>query len=693
MSLPTVPGEEIEIRTCAASQASSGVFLGRFSSVLPGFIKQPEGGDRAHSASRQVTKDAKNWSVQRQEVQLTKAQKWQERKNPRPATHRPWVLLGDDQPSHVGHVEGGLGGSNANASYFLLVPSGGHFTAVPVKEWYNFKPAPKGTALSLEDAEKAMSNPGRQFRGESQLGAKAASKTTEDEAGGAPGADKDDDSDDDIMAEADAGDAPAWAQAEETEDAKPKEAALQQAQRPSAAVKQQGDPDGPEGAEDWEHKEERADDDLEMGEEGNSDQDSPRPAGAGTSPRTTGSPGGTGSPEPEGSEGATADEDADDDDIEDLDAMADGMASKGLRAPTPKARTPSPAPATLSRPPSAAGKRVRSRTPTAEPGPQKKVKREPTPQGPVASVPSASAPRPPTPKPSRPSPSPAPTSAAAEAAPAEIREADITGALTRFGPMKMDELLKRLGLKKADLGGPGNAARKKHFLRLLGMLTESDKDTKELTVNNAIGAFEGFKLELPELKDIDIEYATVRSPQGWAPSLSACPKLETFSSHKLWGLGLENGKTHRLRLPNCRLLGLWRADDIDSLELTAPKLERLDLQGCYSIRHVQLANGPGPQCEVVIVNANLPRASKQHLLAHPRAGKKGLITRDEVLTMMGGNYESGFGDYVSVDRAQRVSIQHEPNSFSTELVDPDSNRVAELDERYTTVTRVTVMYA
>lgn len=61
------------------------------------------------------------------------------------------MLLGDDEPSHVGHVEGGLGGSQANASYFLLVPNGGHLTAVPVKEWYNFKPAPKyaGRLLSI----------------------------------------------------------------------------------------------------------------------------------------------------------------------------------------------------------------------------------------------------------------------------------------------------------------------------------------------------------------------------------------------------------------------------------------------------------------------------------------------------------------------------------------------------------------
>lgn len=54
--------------------------------------------------------------------------------------------------------------------------------------------------------------------------------------------------------------------------------------------------------------------------------------------------------------------------------------------------------------------------------------------------------------------------------------------------------------------------------------------------------------------------------------------VQTFGSYKLWGLGLNNGKSHKLKLPNCRYMGLWRADDIDSLDLIAPKLERLDLQ-------------------------------------------------------------------------------------------------------------------
>lgn len=42
------------------------------------------------------------------------------------------------------------------------------------------------------------------------------------------------------------------------------------------------------------------------------------------------------------------------------------------------------------------------------------------------------------------------------------------------------------------------------------------------------------------------------------------------------------------------------------------------MQACYSIKSVRLASGPGPQCKVVIVNANIDWASKAHLLKHPR---------------------------------------------------------------------------
>ena len=53
------------------------------------------------------------------------------------------------EETHTGYIEGGLLGAQAAASYFLLVPHDNHFIAVPVKEWYNFKPALRCTAPTL----------------------------------------------------------------------------------------------------------------------------------------------------------------------------------------------------------------------------------------------------------------------------------------------------------------------------------------------------------------------------------------------------------------------------------------------------------------------------------------------------------------------------------------------------------------
>jgi hypothetical protein len=39
-----------------------------------------------------------------------------------------------------GNREAGLSGSASGAGYFLLVKEGANVTAVPVEEWYNFRP-------------------------------------------------------------------------------------------------------------------------------------------------------------------------------------------------------------------------------------------------------------------------------------------------------------------------------------------------------------------------------------------------------------------------------------------------------------------------------------------------------------------------------------------------------------------------
>ena len=70
----------------------------------------------------------------------------------------------------------------------------------------------------------------------------------------------------------------------------------------------------------------------------------------------------------------------------------------------------------------------------------------------------------------------------------------------------------------------------------------------------------------------------VCSPCDFGPSLSACPKLEHFMSYKLSGLRLRGRSAHKLSLPKCAFLGLWRAYSLNRIEIEAPKLEHLDLQ-------------------------------------------------------------------------------------------------------------------
>ena len=49
-------------------------------------------------------------------------------------------------------------------------------------------------------------------------------------------------------------------------------------------------------------------------------------------------------------------------------------------------------------------------------------------------------------------------------------------------------------------------------------------------------------------------------------------------SYKLRGLRLPTGLTHKLNLPKCASLSLWRAEDLTSIKIEAPELDCLNLQ-------------------------------------------------------------------------------------------------------------------
>jgi len=75
----------------------------------------------------------------------------------------------------------------------------------------------------------------------------------------------------------------------------------------------------------------------------------------------------------------------------------------------------------------------------------------------------------------------------------------------------------------------------------------------------------------------------VDSPGGFGPSLSACPKLESFTSHRLWNLyyyyydddGDEVERAHVLQLPKCTTLKMHDSQDLSNIVIDAPVLESM----------------------------------------------------------------------------------------------------------------------
>lgn len=71
----------------------------------------------------------------------------------------------------------------------------------------------------------------------------------------------------------------------------------------------------------------------------------------------------------------------------------------------------------------------------------------------------------------------------------------------------------------------------------------------------------------------------LENSDSFGPCLSACVQLRTFRAYKLWGLGhTRRGKIHKVKLPNCLDMNLYRSDDLERLELNAPMLSSLNLQ-------------------------------------------------------------------------------------------------------------------
>ena len=102
---------------------------------------------------------------------------------------------------------------------------------------------------------------------------------------------------------------------------------------------------------------------------------------------------------------------------------------------------------------------------------------------------------------------------------------------------------------------------------------------------------------------------------------------------QLWGIGDHH---QRLHLPECGSLNLYRSDDLEWLEVHAPKLMSLNLQACYSCEHVRLFPKEGPPVSVNFVNANIGRKSLKHLAQHPRVGMENMHGNNDEDDDIGG---------------------------------------------------------
>ncbi len=130
------------------------------------------------------------------------------------------------------------------------------------------------------------------------------------------------------------------------------------------------------------------------------------------------------------------------------------------------------------------------------------------------------------------------------------------------------------------------------------------------------------RVELPELVEFHSEfYSGPTAPLNHM--LKHATKLKTWVSYKCWVTGRLKFASNALKS-----VDLHRSDALPSIELWAPNLKRLNVQGCFALgkiiftqEHPLKALLPpdhrSPKFTVNATNANLGRAARQALKSHP----------------------------------------------------------------------------
>jgi len=168
-------------------------------------------------------------------------------------------------------------------------------------------------------------------------------------------------------------------------------------------------------------------------------------------------------------------------------------------------------------------------------------------------------------------------------------------------------------------------------IKAMDFTTENTPILSSLTIEQSCDDMHNICMDLPELIEMEVDHITLQDSRGFGESLSRSPKLRFFNGYKFWGLFCQ-GNPHVLVLPNCEMFSLDRSDDLTHLEIWAPKLEELDLEGCFSLTEVNILDEkphgyPGPeyqfsgtpsQYQVNLINTDIEDGN---LTSHPRCNK------------------------------------------------------------------------
>ena len=122
-------------------------------------------------------------------------------------------------------------------------------------------------------------------------------------------------------------------------------------------------------------------------------------------------------------------------------------------------------------------------------------------------------------------------------------------------------------------------------IKAIHITKDNTPKLKHLSIEQVAEEVEYFLTDLPDLETIVLQFVDLSDPRGFGKSLSRSPKLNSVNCYKLWGL---SGTKSSLVLPSCEHLKFYRSDDLGYLKIWAPKLERLNLQACYSIKEVTI---------------------------------------------------------------------------------------------------------